>query len=232
MISLVAVLTYPSKRDRFIDKTLADLDREGAAGVRKMVFCDGPAVRPDGRPFECPWPITVFPKQSGTCAALWQVFRETLKTDAEQLLFFEDDVYPAVDAVTKALAEPVPDDCAFVSFFTYREVQKRAPDGRYKIPVHGTDGRGLWGSQALLLPRRALEFVTQKEPREWGDPFRGRPNHGDSMLSWVMWKFSKWPYHLQVHPSLFEHEGAGAEASSLKQGHSPAGRATRFAGGR
>jgi len=69
----------------------------------------------------------------------------------DHVLFLEDDVL--VDAEAPELVSRVafPEDVAVISFCDMREVPEYAPRGLYRRSALGSDGRGWWGNQALLI---------------------------------------------------------------------------------
>ncbi len=69
------------------------------------------------------------------------------------VLFLEDDVAVDREGPLRVAAARVPDGVAAISFCDMREVPEFAPIGLYRRDPMGSDGRGWWGNQALLLHR-------------------------------------------------------------------------------
>ena len=67
------------------------------------------------------------------------------------VLFLEDDVVADGEATERIGSMAFAPSWAVISFCDMREVEEYAPDGLYKCSALGSDGRGWWGNQALLL---------------------------------------------------------------------------------
>lgn len=67
------------------------------------------------------------------------------------VLFLEDDLLADVEAPDRVAATRFPDDVAVISFCDMREVPEFSRDGLYRCDALGSDGRGWWGNQALLI---------------------------------------------------------------------------------
>ncbi len=210
-MDLITVLTCPIKRSRYLLDTLAQLDEQGARGMKRIVLCDGPMT------LTCPWEVIEKPTlPTGTRQAHWWAFRTALSLGADRVLYCEDDLVVGKNAITKALLCEIPPDMAFVNFHDRREFPIDHPHGLHAVPMMGRRRPhwGLTGLQCILFPRRTLEYLTQKEPREWGywKPEELFPNNGDHLVSWAL-KNSPWPQYLMHIPSLIDHAG---DVSSLR----------------
>jgi hypothetical protein len=67
------------------------------------------------------------------------------------VLFLEDDVLVDPEAPHRIANTEFPDDVAVISFCDMREVPEFSPEGLYLRDAMGSDGRGWWGNQALLI---------------------------------------------------------------------------------
>ncbi len=67
------------------------------------------------------------------------------------VLFLEDDVQADAEAAPRISAMRFEPTWAVISFCDMREVEEYASDGLYECSALGSDGRGWWGNQALLL---------------------------------------------------------------------------------
>ena len=94
------------------------------------------------------------------CDAAWQgaalATREAIRLACEQapgcpVLLLEDDVLADAEAAQRISAVAFAPRWGVISFCDMREVEEYAPDGLYECSALGSDGRGWWGNQALLL---------------------------------------------------------------------------------
>lgn len=198
-MDLLTVLTC-ARGKSYLANTLASLDRGGAGCVKdRCILVDGPL---DGIACRPRWSIDrLSAAPSGSLNAMFNAFRFALDRGAERLLYFEDDVIVCKNAVPRMLEVDV-GDLAFVSFFDMKEMPESAPHGLHRMSPMGRDGRGFWGAQALLLPRRTLEFALACEPR-----IRrfGNKQSGETLLGYELLKAG---YEYGVHvPNLVEHVG-------------------------
>lgn len=206
-MDLVSVLTCP-KRPQYLLSTLDQLDREGARGVPRMVFSDGPIVDLDTT-----WGLAIKEDgPSGTAPAMRWVFEVVVSTGADRLLYAEDDLIVGRDAVTRMLATQVPNDAALVTGFDLSEF--RPPNipapGLYPVRPTGKLGTGLWGTLFCLIPRRTIEWVLADNDKGWGD--RNKPC--DGLLGKVLER-SPWPRYMMRVPSDVDH--AGVESTLVKK---------------
>lgn len=89
------------------------------------------------------------------------IVRATREAPGAFVLLLEDDVqaHPAAPEVIRQVI--VPDHVGVLSFCDMREVEEYAPDGLYERSAMGSDGRGWWGNQALLIhPQTAAALAT------------------------------------------------------------------------
>jgi hypothetical protein len=72
------------------------------------------------------------------------------------------------------------------------------------VPARDSDGHGFWGLQAVLIPRRTLEYLVKRDPYSvWAF---NTARHGDRVVETFVGT-SPWPrlaYHV---PSLVRHIG-------------------------
>jgi len=69
------------------------------------------------------------------------------------VLFLEDDVLADAEAPELVSRVAFPERVGVISFCDMREVPEYAPRGLYERSALGSDGRGWWGNQALLIHR-------------------------------------------------------------------------------
>lgn len=74
------------------------------------------------------------------------------------VLFLEDDVVADREAAARIADTVFPSDVAVISFCDMREVAEFAPSGLYRRSALGSDGRGWWGNQALLIHRETVDM--------------------------------------------------------------------------
>lgn len=67
------------------------------------------------------------------------------------VLLLEDDLEIDVVAAERIATSEFAENVAVISFCDMREVAEYAPDGLYERSALGSDGRGWWGNQALLI---------------------------------------------------------------------------------
>jgi hypothetical protein len=67
------------------------------------------------------------------------------------VLLLEDDLEVDATAAERIVAAQFAENVAVISFCDMREVAEYAPDGLYPRSALGSDGRGWWGNQALLI---------------------------------------------------------------------------------
>jgi hypothetical protein len=136
---------------------------------------------------------------------LWKAIRKAA-AEFERLLFFEDDVRPCPGAVTRMLAQEIPKEAAFVSFFDLGAIFHAAgltqlPLGLYQLPIENFSS-----NCALLFPKRSLKWLAERQPPElpWCTA-----NSSDTALNDIFRanRGSPWNvYGLHV-PSLVQHVG-------------------------
>lgn len=103
---------------QYIKRTLPPIDAERVPGLRKGIVCDGPyeGPRPPG------WDVYEFQRPPGNLRAgnklpYWHLLRVGLDLGGD-LLALEDDVSFARNAVRRMATFPIPDDLAWVQFFS------------------------------------------------------------------------------------------------------------------
>ncbi len=200
---IVVVSTCPRAGADYLPDTLAALDREGAADLRKVVLSDGTLAT------KCDWPVRVRePAARSTRANLWDAFRLAVEAGAERLLYFEDDIVPCKNAIARMLAVECPERAALLSFHDKKRRLRRA-HGLHLAPARDIDRAGFWGLQAVSIPRRTLEYLVTKDPYSvWRFNVA---RHGDRAVEEFVVR-SPWPrvaYHV---PSLVRHVGVVSAA--------------------
>lgn len=92
--------------------------------------------------------------------------RNALATAAasdRHVLFLEDDVLVDAEAPEVISAVEFPAGVAVISFCDMREVPEFAPRGLYRCSALGSDGRGWWGNQALLIHRDSVAMLLRED---------------------------------------------------------------------
>ncbi len=79
----------------------------------------------------------------------------------DDVLFLEDDILVDPEAPARIAATRFPDGVAAISFCDMREVAEFAPAGLYRRSPMGSDGRGWWGNQALLLHHETVAMCAE-----------------------------------------------------------------------
>lgn len=91
----------------------------------------------------------------------------TTQAPGAPVLLLEDDVQPHEEAPAAIRQVRFPDNVAVICFCDMREVEEYAADGLYDRSALGSDGRGWWGNQALLIhPETVLALVNA----DWFSP--------------------------------------------------------------
>ena len=136
------------------------------------------------------------------------------------VLFLEDDVLVDHEAPATIAAIEFPDGVAAISFCDMREIAEYAPRGIYRCSALGSDGRGWWGNQALLLHRDTVAMCVREDwfrpeledslgirvhKESYGDDGR---NCSDIRLALLIHSHGGSRRDYAVHvPSLFRHVG-------------------------
>lgn len=90
-----------------------------------------------------------------------------LQAPEAAVLLLEDDVEAHCEALSTIQQVSFPDTMGVISFCDMREVEEYAADGLYDRSALGSDGRGWWGNQALLIhPETVLALVNA----DWFSP--------------------------------------------------------------
>ena len=199
---MIAVITCkrPSGVD-YLASTLAQID-EAPRRFRRIVFSDrGSAAVPPG------WENVVHsyvPPWKGKPENKWialMAISEAART-GEDLCLFEDDIQFCPGAVAEIEGMRVPDDLAWVTFFSpWLGPGATTPDGLWRSSVAST----FVMAQALKIPARtcaALAAIRADEAR-W-------PRYGvvgsDELLA-AIGREERWRYGI-VKPNLVQHIGA------------------------
>jgi len=152
----LSVLTTP-RRLKYLRETLQAIDAAGGADFpgRRVVSVDGdPAtVRPLA---PAGWDVdSLSPTSRGTRKSMWEIMHRAANAGVSALLYFEDDVRLARNAIRVMARAVVPDEFGFLSFFQMNKGMSDKPGiHRYWKPHPSVSG--FWGSQALKVPARSL----------------------------------------------------------------------------
>lgn len=79
------------------------------------------------------------------------------------VLFLEDDLLVDHEAPMRIAATGFPDGVAVISFCDMREVPEFAANGLHRRSPMGSDGRGWWGNQALLIHRDTVAMCARED---------------------------------------------------------------------
>ena len=121
------------------------------------------------------------------------------------LLFFEDDLLLCRNAVSRIIAQRVPEDTGIVTFFDMKEVPPGTAPGLYRTPAEGKQGSGFWGAQCLKFPLETLIHLANKNWEEEGRI--GSKMASDILIGRILTKHPT-RKNLAVHiPNLVEHIG-------------------------
>ena len=136
------------------------------------------------------------------------------------VLFLEDDIVADAEAPDVISRVELPPGVAVISFCDMREVPEYAPPGLHRCSPLGSDGRGWWGNQALLIHRDTVAMCLRED---WFSPrietSRGILTHkasyddegrncSDIRLSLLIHYLGGERSAYAVHvPSLFKHVG-------------------------
>lgn len=220
MKTAIVVVTSPRQGVSYLAPTLEDLG-ELPDGVEGIVLSDGPF--PSGLDRSSRWVFVEAEGPSGSRRAFWRAFEVARELGADRTLFLEDDVTCARGALGVMAATEVPDDLAFVSFFNGRAEEKAETPRPYlhRVPLLGRDGRGFWGSCAILVPRETLDFLVGFDPMLVETPFPLEPDGcADMVIAWLLCR-SRWHFYGLRIPCLVAHVG---DVSTPSEGRNPRGR--------
>ena len=89
------------------------------------------------------------------------------RASGSPVLLLEDDVVADATALQALPRASFADAIAVISFCDMREVEEYAPDGLYDCSALGSDGRGWWGNQALLIHPDTAQALAEAD---WFSP--------------------------------------------------------------
>lgn len=223
MKTAIVVVTSPRPGASYLAATLEDLG-ELPDGVEGIVLSDGQL--PEGTSREgsgSHWVFVEAEGPSGSRRAFWRAFEVARELGADRTLFLEDDVTCAAGALELMTSTEVPEDLAFVSFFNGRDEVKAVTPRPYlhRVPMLGRDGRGFWGSCAMLIPRATIEFLVGFDPMLVETPFPLEPDGcADMVIAWLLCR-SQWRFYGLRIPCLVAHVG---DVSTPSEGRTNRGR--------
>lgn len=205
MTDLLVVLTCPRQGKSYLPDTIRSLERAGADSVdNRIVIADSN----DPFLFEAwkhqSWDLRFTGRQLGNLRAFLEVFKLGVQSGVDRVLFFEDDIVACKNAIPRMQQVGVPDDCALTSFFDMKEQPHGAPNGLHRIPAMGVDGRSMWGTQAVMFPRRTMEYLVETR-KFWVDDVPNK-HCADSLFSHQL-LYSPWPQYALHVPNLVQHVG-------------------------
>ena len=196
---MIAVLTTPA-RPEYLAETIASLEQAGAdAHALRVIFVDGDGGKMENLPFFSGWLTeSLGPEPMGTRAALAGVLHAAARF-SEDLLFFEDDVRAAPNAVRALELVEVPDDCGFL---VACDIAQHGADVPMIVRRPG-EGPRRWGSQAMKIPARSIAYMAARELAGTNWPHAADIALGRSLAA----PPAPWPVYGVIAPSLFDHVG-------------------------
>lgn len=213
----LAVLTA-RRKESTLSSTIESLERGGADGWggMKLVFIDGMV---DVGPVYCPgWQARGWMMRKGAARAFVELLRGAiaLDPDLESLTYVEDDVEVCDHFVDYVKTVEVPDDVAFLSWFTYdydwsgpRRYAGPHPSEARPPVLACRSSRYFILAQALTMPRRTVDRLLSC-PMVVGDRWPSLDGQ-DLMLGWALGD-ALYAVHF---PVLVQHAG-GANNSAVK----------------
>jgi hypothetical protein len=159
-------------------------------------------------------------KRDGAARATQKAIRLACQqAPGSPVLLLEDDVQADAEAPQRISAITFAPSWAVISFCDMREVEEYSPDGLYECSALGSDGRGWWGNQGLLLHPETAGILASTD---WFSPAienakgvvvhkvtyndEGR-NCADIRLALIVYAQSKRNSYVVHVPSLFLHVG-------------------------
>lgn len=200
----LVVMTSPRAGTSYLAETLEALDLEGSKaardnGLRAVVVSDGPLAN-------CSWDFESCAGPSGTKKALWRIFQMGRDAGARCLIIIEDDVKPCKNAVFRILAQPLPGDLAFLSYFDLREFPPGKEDGIHRTDIRKKTNNTYWGLQTIVYPMEVVEFLLTRDPEEI-EYLQGNIHASDTCMAELLFRHTTW-HHVGIHtPNLVEHRG-------------------------
>lgn len=211
MIDFLMVMSAPSLRATYLESTLRQLLDNGGQHVPNRYVCfDGDPCGMDDLANSLGFgTLEKEDGPSGTKSMIWWIFEHAIMLGADRLIFCEDDLFIAPNAINTIRLDYIPKGHGFITYYDYKEFPADAPypgDGMHSVPAMGRDGRGLWGSLCLLISREVMQFVTSREYNAWRDPWPHKKTAGDCTLTWALTQSPYDKFAVRV-PSLVDHAG-------------------------
>jgi len=215
---LIVVLTCRRPGAAYATETIRQINESAPSSEEKVLLSDGPP--PEGLEAPPSWrvveePRPVIPPQNKHTA--WKAFELAFAAKSD-LCFFEDDLLLAKNAAARIARFHVPDDLAFVTFFS-TWLTSRQPIGLWRI--HAAT---YVMAQSLKFPLRTVgELLLARQSPEWHNTKQGGFDE-------VLRRFAMargWRYGIH-NPNLVQHVG---ETSAVGNGRLSENRVTpNFAG--
>lgn len=205
----IAVLTC-ERAGFYVGETIHQIAREGGASLPRRLYLDGSEefakalacrLRPYGGDS---WELVRLGEGLGSSEAMRRLVVHAAQ-EGRDLLFFEDDLLLCRNAVSRMIAQHVPDDVGIVTFFDMKEIKPGSAPGLYRRPADGGGGKGFWGAQCLKFSSESLIWLAE---HDWMVESRGDSRMAsDILMGRVMAKHPE-RRKLAVHiPCLVEHVG-------------------------
>lgn len=226
---VLAVRTAPRPCGSSLGTTVASLGEGGALGRwlgNKVVVVDGLLSRREVDEYRLEWELFASGTKMGSALSLVETLRTALGAcpDLEHVTLVEDDVEVCRGFLDYVPTVAVPDDVAFVSWFTYdydwawprRPYQCADLAGLGRPVLASRTSRFFVLSQAVTLPRRTVDCVLRCPMVAEGWPTL---DGADRMLSWALGD-ARYAVHF---PILVQHAGGDNSAVALARGPLPEG---------
>lgn len=203
MKTVLTVSTCPREGASYIEAALRSLDLAGAdLADEKIIVSDGDFDRkklPAPTDF-CQWQVVQYDERT-TCTSqvMWRILKLAIARGADQILYTEDDIRMARNGIARILNVGVSDDAFLTTYFDILQFGYKTPNGLYRLPM-----RSFLGNQCFLMPRRAIEYLLEKEQAH---------ELSDVAVSW-RGEESPWNHYISHVPCLVEHVGAVSVANS------------------
>ncbi len=188
----LSVLTTP-RRPQYLAETLEAILAAGGADFpgRLVVFVDGPTMNLRAPPPFSIWSLTNEAPSAGVKTALWTILHMAAKAGIPYLLYFEDDVRLARNAIPAMQRSEVVPPFDFLSFLKMNPDVLSEP-GIQALP----EGTKFWGTQAMKIPDRSLARFLSVQSTAVGYSFAGDVWLGEQLKAGI------------VLPAIVRHVGA------------------------
>lgn len=207
----IAVLTCPARQGSYVAQTIRQIVSEGGRDLVRRLYVDGSesdvvtlarSLEPELR---TGWSLERLGEGLGSTEAMRRVLVRSAESGGD-LLFFEDDLLLARNAVARMAAQSVPADAGIVTFFDMKEVPPGSVRGLYRTRADGRDGSGFWGAQCLKFPEETVRWLADQD---WSRVATGNSRMASDISMGRLLATRGERDRLAVHiPCLVEHVGS------------------------